>query len=123
MPRFLLERRDDGPLDETAVDRLTTTRFPEVAVEHRFDLGATAGRSELWVCRAPSENHVRLWAEALGLSVTRLDRIDSDIPPGSPARTSRPQPLRPEHAATDHIPPPPATTACDGKPTQPKETR
>lgn len=93
MPRYLLERHDDGSLDETAVDRLTTTRFPEVAVEHRFGLGATAGRSELWVCRAPSEDHVRLWAEALGLSVTRLERIDGGTPPGSP--TSGPPPPRP----------------------------
>ena len=81
MPRYLFETNvTNGPQRDSA-ERLAATRFPEVAVEHRFTAHDGDSGSELWVCRAPSASHVHRFAIAARLSLASLRHVD-DVPAG-----------------------------------------
>jgi hypothetical protein len=78
MPRFLL----DAAAPESALHRLrdlAAHRFPEVALEQHFT--DHAGTTDMWVCRAPSCTHVQRWADAAGLQVQAIRRVDAVTDP------------------------------------------
>jgi hypothetical protein len=80
IPRYLVERHAGLRAELAAATRLANLRFPEVAVEHRYELRPSGGTGdrELWVCRAPSEAHVRSWTSAAGLTFDGIALIDGD---------------------------------------------
>ena len=74
VPRFLIEPRGPWPGDLAAVGSWHD-RFPEVGIDHRYlTVDDPVGR-EFWVCRAPSETHIRRWTDALGVPVEVIRRI------------------------------------------------
>jgi hypothetical protein len=68
MPRFLLELEITGRDQRNVAARLLAERFPEISVEQRYSTHSERGERELWVCRAPSETHLRRWTEAADLA-------------------------------------------------------
>jgi hypothetical protein len=92
MPRYLLEL--DG-VDDAARKRanaLASERFPEIELEHAYVLDGASGVTEVWVCRAPSEAHVRRWVAATGLSSTTTRPVDADLAGRFDAFASRREP-------------------------------
>lgn len=61
--------------DDLAV--LAATRFPEVVIDLRLAAHEADG-VDVWVCRAPSEAHVRRLAQAAGLDVHLVQPVDAD---------------------------------------------
>ena len=100
MPRYLLETKvTNGPQRDSAA-RLVATRFPEVAVEHRFTAHDGESGSELWVCRAPSASHVHRFATAARLSLASLRHVD-DVTADPGEATPRPDTHDPRPARPD----------------------
>jgi hypothetical protein len=63
---------------ETAV-RLIAERFPEVMVENSYPALREGFGRDRWLCRAPSEAHVRRWAAAAGVQVSDLHTLDRSV--------------------------------------------
>ncbi len=81
----MVEGRRRAGAEPGAADGLVAGRFPELAVEHFYELRGTGdvnGR-QLWVCRAPSEAHVRAWAGASGVAVDAVSLIDGEGEPSA----------------------------------------
>jgi hypothetical protein len=79
MPRFLFET---APISRGRFESLTRfgdQRFPEVAVERCYAPHAEGPNREVWVCRAPSEAHLRRWAEATCLAPLGLRHVDAYV--------------------------------------------
>ncbi len=76
MPRYLFETPPHSRVRSDAVVRLVALRFPECTVEHR---GTEIAGYERWVCRAPSEAHVHRWADAAGITIEGLRRVEADL--------------------------------------------
>jgi hypothetical protein len=64
-------------------------RFPEVAVERRYSPHADGANREVWVCRAPSEAHVKRWADATCIAPVGLRHVDALV--ASPAYEPNPE--------------------------------
>jgi hypothetical protein len=77
VPRYLLEARTISRARRDAAAGLAATRFPEVVVDLRYAAHEQEG-VDVWVCRAPSELHVRRWARTAGLDVHLLQPVDTD---------------------------------------------
>jgi hypothetical protein len=82
MPRFLLELRPIGRVRRADAVQLAALRYPEVAIEQTLATSHGDGDRELWVCRAPSETHLRRWAEAAELDAVAARLIDHGDAPG-----------------------------------------
>lgn len=94
MPRYLLATAPAcRPLRDAAID-VAARRFPEVAVELRYAAHDYDSGHDVWVCSAPSETHVRRWAEAAGLEADHAQHVDADdatvTSRSLPSRTNRP---------------------------------
>ena len=100
MPRYLFETTVTSQPERDSAERLAASRFPEVAVEHRFAAHDGDVGSELWVCRAPSASHVHRFAAAARLSLASLRHVDDVTPrPGEappPSGTDTHRPMRPD---------------------------
>ena len=70
MPRYLFEADADDAGSERAMG-LTTTRHPEVAVEQQWADHDGCGR-DVFVCRAPSPDHIKRWAADARLTIHGL---------------------------------------------------
>ena len=68
MRRYLVETCADTSADDLAV-RIAVRRFPEITVERRYEIDDEIGSHELWVCRAPSDVHIRRWTAAAHLVI------------------------------------------------------
>lgn len=77
MPRYVLGCRAVAGSEREAASDLAATRFPEVTVDQSFAAHDDDGL-DVWVCRAPSENHLRRWAASAGLAVDLLQPVDAD---------------------------------------------
>jgi hypothetical protein len=77
MPRFLLELEVTGRDQRDRAVHLAAVRFPEIAVEHQYSTHDARGHRELWVCRAPSETHLRRWIEAAALAPVATGDVGS----------------------------------------------
>jgi hypothetical protein len=86
MPRYLVEFRRPSPPGGDGADTLVARRFPEISVEHRYTSSDRSGKTELWVCRAPSDTHLRRWTRAASLTVLDLRRIERCTPPAPGTR-------------------------------------
>ena len=86
MPRYVVET---GPFAGDLNELLTVAeaRFPEVTLECRYTLGGEDER-DAWVCRATTDHHIRRFADAAGLVLLAIHRIEADVAiTGSAART------------------------------------
>jgi hypothetical protein len=84
MPRYLFELHLPAPPAAGGrPDRAEELRcrFPEVSVEHRYVV-RDDGHAEVWVCRAPSAEHLRRFAEDAELQVTDIRGVAEVGPPG-----------------------------------------
>jgi hypothetical protein len=77
MPRYLFETDASVRTGRDQVDTLAH-RFPELELEHSYLVHDGGGSREVWVCRAPSEAHLRRWAIAADLMLRHVQRIDAD---------------------------------------------
>ena len=100
MPRYLMETDVVGSSELDDAVHLAAARFPEVAVEHCCTASDDRGDRVLWICRAPSANHLRRWAEAARLpqgTPRRIDRLrGSTEQDGRPPSRSIPRPPCPD---------------------------
>ena len=80
MPRYLFETSPPGQLRPEDGERVAAQRFPELTVEQRCPAPSDDIGRDRWLCRAPSETHVRRWAAAVGVTIQGLRRIDADEP-------------------------------------------
>jgi hypothetical protein len=80
MPRYVIELHPAAAAQADAT-RLVMERFPEIAIEERYTSRDSDVRTELWICRAPSETHLRRWADAAALTVHGLRRIEHTVTP------------------------------------------
>jgi hypothetical protein len=88
MPHYLFETGlTSGPHVDAAI-ALSTQRFPEVALEHRY-AAHDDNRREVWVCRAPNEAHLQRWAAAAHLELWSLQHVDVDVSVGALHRVRR----------------------------------
>jgi hypothetical protein len=76
MPHYLFEAPPITDAQRDQAIRLGARRFPELALEHRYTQHDGAGQ-DLWVCRAPSQDRICLWAAAVGLPVRGLRRVET----------------------------------------------
>jgi len=76
VPRYLVETHPFAG-DLSPLLTLAGSRFPEIALERRYALGGVPGR-DAWVCRASTVHHIRRFADAAGLAVHAVSRIESD---------------------------------------------
>ena len=90
MPRYVLETRTVTHVSRDEVAVLAATRFPEVVIDLRLAAHEAEG-VDVWVCRAPSEAHLRRLAAAAGLDVHLVQSVDTDHgpPPTSPRDRSQ----------------------------------
>lgn len=77
MPRYVLGCRAVTRSKREIASHLAATRFPEITVDLRFAAHDDDGL-DMWVCRAPSENHIRRWAADAALGVDLLQSVDAD---------------------------------------------
>jgi hypothetical protein len=77
MPRYLLGARTTTRAERESVASLTDTRYPEVRVDLRYAAHDDDGL-DVWVCRAPSETHVRRWAAAADLELRLVQLVDAE---------------------------------------------
>jgi hypothetical protein len=77
MPRYLLETPATTRIERARASFTASRRYPEVAIEQCFLVRDRAGSCEMWVCVAPNEAHLRRWAEASGLALATLRRVDA----------------------------------------------
>jgi len=88
MPRYLLETSATTGPDRDRASAAAAHRFPEVAIEHRFTAQDDSSSRDIWVCRAPSEAHVRRWAHACHLGLAALQSVGPDnVAPHFPRST------------------------------------
>lgn len=78
MPRYVLESSDIGRAVRSRAAQQPVLRFPELDVEHGFVVRDPRGIRHVWVLRAPSEAHVRRWAETVGLVPSTVGRVELD---------------------------------------------
>jgi hypothetical protein len=78
MPRYLLQTGAVAPSGSAAAVQLATRLFPEIAVEHCYVAHDEVNAQTTWVCRAPSDAHLRRWANASGFGRISLQRIDAE---------------------------------------------
>ena len=79
MPSYVLGTRTTTRANRDALAELTATRHPEVLVELRFAAHDNDGL-DVWICRAPSETHIRRWAAAADLELRLLQPVDAQQP-------------------------------------------
>ncbi|MEY2477884.1 MAG: hypothetical protein QOG87_3199 [Actinomycetota bacterium] len=80
MPRYLFETSPQERVLADAAAHIATLRFPELIVEHRGPLAPDVVVGlDRWICRAPSEAHVRRWSAAAGIAIAGLRRLDADL--------------------------------------------
>lgn len=77
MPRYVLGCQAVTRSERETASHLAATRFPEIMVDLRFAAHDDDGL-DVWVCRAPSENHLRRWAADAELVVDLLQPVDAD---------------------------------------------
>lgn len=77
MTRYVLGCRAVRRSERETASRLAATRFPEITVDLRFAAHDDDGL-DVWVCRAPSESHLRRWAADAALTVDLLQPVDAD---------------------------------------------
>jgi hypothetical protein len=78
MPCYLLDVEVKGTLEDGG-QGLTSRRFPELVVEHRFVEHDATGH-EVWVVRAPSAAHVERWVSASCSAVRSVQQIHEGGP-------------------------------------------
>ena len=78
MPRYLIETSGWMRLHCKTAARLVAHRFPELTFEYSGAAEPTTSGRDEWLCRAPSEAHVRRWAAAAGVCIQALRRVDAE---------------------------------------------
>jgi hypothetical protein len=76
VPRYLLEMTPTTDPERLRARQVAARRFPEVAIEHGLATRDCGRPRELWVCRAPSPGHLRRWADACGIALGSVERVD-----------------------------------------------
>jgi len=90
MPHYLLTTAIVARSQLHAALELQTQRFPEVSVEHRFTTHEPEAH-DLWLCRAPSDEHLTRWAAAAGIPCTSVCCVAHEaVHRGSGRTRSRP---------------------------------
>ena len=82
MPSYMLGTGTTTRAQREKLAALTATRHPEVLVDLRYAAHDDDGL-DVWICRAPSEIHIRRWAAEADLKLRLLQRVDADKPPGA----------------------------------------
>jgi hypothetical protein len=88
MPSYVLGAGATTRAQRDALAELTVTRHPEVLVDVRYAAHDDNGL-DFWICRAPSDTHIRRWASAGHLDVQLLHPVDLDDA-AHPHRTASP---------------------------------
>ena len=79
MRRYVLGCRALSRLERDDAVELAAVRYPEIVIDHRY--AAHDEGLDVWVCQAPSENHLRRWAAAAKFTVDLLQAVDPDARP------------------------------------------
>ena len=74
MPSFLFRSRRIGEDRITLAIELASQRFPELAISHRFTVRDVD--AEVWVCCAPSLDHIERWGRASELAIGPVHGVD-----------------------------------------------
>ena len=75
--RYLIETHSDSAECRDLAIEVSARRFPEVELEHCY-VGRGIPIVIVWICRAPSDAHVRRWLGASGLTPTLVRQVDHE---------------------------------------------
>lgn len=76
MPLFLVQARPITDAESQHAVRVAVERYPEVGLQMHYADHHGAGE-DLWVCRAPTQDHLRRWATAADIPLSTIRHVET----------------------------------------------